>query len=233
MSVAAHLNIRLEDYDHRVRTFIPGYDHLLNATAVACAASLGHVRRPVIVDLGVGTGALAARCLDAMPAATIVGVDSDPEVLRVAMKRFARRPNPVTLVCGDLAKTPIPPADAVVATLALHHIATPALKRSFYKKCFASLNEGGVVTSGDFHPSGVNALAEFQMQGWVSHLLQSYSAVETRRFLRAWAREDTYMRLEEELGIAQSVGFRVDVTWRRAGFAVIIGVKATASRPRG
>jgi tRNA (cmo5U34)-methyltransferase len=225
MSVAAHLKIRVEEYDQRVRTFIPGYEHLLNAAAAACGTALRGTRRPTIVDLGTGTGALAARCLEAIPLAALAGVDTDPEMLRLATRRFSRRRDGVTLVCGDLTRTPIPPVDAVVAALSLHHIPTPARKRAFYKRCFAALQPGGVVVSGDCHPSSVAALAAQQMQGWVSHLRQSYSAAETRGFFKAWADEDTYMTLEEELAILQSAGFAVDVSWRRSGFAVVVGVK--------
>ncbi len=165
-----------EDYDRRVRTFIPGYDHLLNAAAAACGVALAGVKRPVILDLGTGTGALSARCLDALPSASIVGVDSDPEILQIARKRLGRRPNAVTLVPGDLAKLRIPAVDAVVATLALHHVATPALKRALYKRCFGALPSGGVVISGDFHPSSIDAFARQQAHGWTSHLLQSVLA---------------------------------------------------------
>jgi len=225
MSVADHLQIDLADYEHRVRTFIPGYDHLVNAAAAACAVALARVRRPVIVDLGVGTGTLAARCLDALPAASVVGIDNDPGMLQAAMKRFARRRGAVTLVRGDLARIPLPPADAIVATLTLHHVDSPAKKRALYRRCFAALSSGGVVVSGDCHPSSVEAIAARQAQGWVSHLRQSYSAAETRRFLKAWEAEDTYMTLEDELAIVQGAGFAVDVTWRRNGFAVIVGSK--------
>jgi tRNA (cmo5U34)-methyltransferase len=225
MSVATHLKIRVEDFDERVRTIIPGYEDLLSAAAAACGVALHHVRRPTIVDLGVGTGALAARCLEALPSATIVGVDADPEILRLAEKRFARRRQRVVLVCGDLTRTPIPPTDAVVSTLALHHIPTPARKRAFYRRCFTALGAGGVVVSGDCHPSSVEALAARQAQGWIAHLRQSYSPAETRRLFKAWAGEDTYTTLEEELAIIQGAGFAVDVSWRRSGFAVVLGVK--------
>ena len=226
MSVADHLKIRLADFDRLIKTFIPGYDHMLNAAAAACGTAVEHVKAPVIVDLGVGTGALAARCLEASPNASIVGIDSDPEILRSAIKRFARAQSPVTLVCGDIHHTKLPKADAFVSTLTLHHIGVPASKRAFYKKCYAALNEGGVMVSGDFNPSPVSAIAERQMLGWISHLRQSYTPAETKRFLGAWAEEDTYMTLEEELGIMQAAGFRVDVAWRRTGFAVVVGVKA-------
>jgi tRNA (cmo5U34)-methyltransferase len=226
MSVAAHLKINLAEYDQRVRTFIPGYDHMINAAAAACGVTLARVKRPVILDLGVGTGALSARCLEAVPGASIVGVDSDPEILDVARKRFARTKSVVTMVPGDLTKLRLPPVHAIVATLALHHVNTPARKRALYKRCFDALPAGGAVVSGDFHPSSIDSMAERQVQGWTSHLLQSYSPAETRRFFRAWAEEDTYMTLEAELAIMQGAGFSVDVTWRRGGFAVVAGVKA-------
>ena len=61
MSVAAHLGIRLQEYDLRIRTFIPGYDEMIDAAA----AALDDLDRsaPLIIDLGIGSGALAAQCL--------------------------------------------------------------------------------------------------------------------------------------------------------------------------
>ena len=88
MSVAAHLAIDLDDYDRRVRTFIPGYAHLLNAVAAACGTALEGVKRPTILDLGVGTGALASRCLDAVPSAVL----SPILVQNRRVRRQGRRP---------------------------------------------------------------------------------------------------------------------------------------------
>jgi ubiquinone/menaquinone biosynthesis C-methylase UbiE len=225
MSVADHLRIRLEDYDQRVRTFIPWYEELLDNTAGVAAAAMRGRRRPTVVDLGVGTGALAGRCLTAVPAAWVTGIDSDAGMLRAAMRRFARRRSPVTLVHGDLARTPLPPADAIVATLALHHIRSVPAKRAFYTRCFRALGPGGVLASGDCHPSSVPALAARQRRAWIDHLRRSYSAAQTRRFLAAWAAEDSYMTLEQELNMLRAAGFAVDVAWRRDGFAVVVGAK--------
>ena len=79
MSVAAHLGIRLSEYDARIRTFIPDYDRMLD---VAAAAIPRNTR--TIVDLGIGTGALASRCLRRAPGARVVGVDADADILALA-----------------------------------------------------------------------------------------------------------------------------------------------------
>ena len=57
MSVASHLDVTPAKYDARIRSLIPLYDELIAEVARA----LGHAGRPVriVVDLGIGTGALA------------------------------------------------------------------------------------------------------------------------------------------------------------------------------
>ena len=77
MGVASHLGIRLREYDQRIRTFIPDYDEMLDAAAALLQAS----STTTIVDLGVGTGVLAARCLDRMRRARVVGIDADADIL--------------------------------------------------------------------------------------------------------------------------------------------------------
>ncbi len=225
MSVADHLQIPVDDYERRIRSFIPAYEDLLEATAQVFASTADPHRAPTLVDVGIGTGALTSRCLAHVPSARVLGIDADPAMLRAAMRRLARRSSPATLVCGDLLRHPLPLADAIVATLSLHHIADPARKRAFYRKCAAALRPGGIVASGDCHPSSVERLASLQMRAWAAHLRSSYGAAETRRLFAAWAGEDTYTTLEEELAILQGAGLAVDVAWRRGAFAVVVGVK--------
>src|SRR5687768_4315076 len=91
MSVAAHLSIRVDEYDTRIRTFVPGYEQLI-ATAAETLGLLD-AGSPTIIDLGAGTGALSARCLDLLPNADLIAVDSDPamiEVARVRLQPYAR-----------------------------------------------------------------------------------------------------------------------------------------------
>ena len=132
MSVASHLGISVREYDRRIRTFIPNYAEMLDevASAVDPAAE-------TIVDLGVGTGGLSARCLRRAPAARVIGIDADAEMLPLAQRRLGRR---ATLKVGNFLRTELPRADAVVATLmppanirasanALPHRFTPASAR--------------------------------------------------------------------------------------------------------
>ncbi len=223
MSVAAHLRIRLSEYDRRIRTFIPHYEELLSATAGVVA--LLRTRRPLIVDLGIGTGALAARCLTYAPRGTMYGIDEDPEMLAVVARRLGRKSGRHRFVAGDFARARFPKCDAMVATLALHHVHSVNAKRRLYRRCFAALRPGGVVASGDAFLSRTPALRRGEMGVWRAHMRRWYSAREVRAFFDAWAKEDRYLPLALEVELLESAGYQVDVPWRRAPFGVVVGLK--------
>src|SRR5438128_10592208 len=108
VSVATHLGIRLTEYDQRIRTFIPHYEEMLDAAA----AAVGTGPR-TIVDLGIGTGALAARCLTGARRASVIGIDADRDILSLAARRLGTR---ARLTWGTFFRAPLPHADAIVAS---------------------------------------------------------------------------------------------------------------------
>lgn len=222
MSVAAHLGIDLREYDARIRTFIPGYETMLGLGAEALRTTV-HGPAPVVVDLGIGTGALAHACLALVPRARIVGIDEDEGMLAAARARLGRRLKAV--VHDSFERAAIPPCHAAVASLALHHIPTPARRLRFFRRLHAALRPGGVLVSVDCHPSSNPRLAALDRADWTRHLEESYTLARSRAYLRAWAREDHYTTLADELALLQRAGFTVDVAVRRRAFAVIVAVR--------
>jgi len=214
MSVASHLGITVREYDRRIRTFIPNYAEMLDEVA----GVLDPATR-TLVDLGVGTGALSARCLVRAPSARVIGIDADSEMLPLAHRRLGRR---ATLTVGNFLRVELPRADAVVATLALHHVRTRAAKATLYSRIHAALRRGGTLVSGDCHPSDNQARWREQRDLWQTHLEKTYAHREAAKFLSDWSHEDTYMPLPTEMALLEEAGFRsVDIIWRRGAFAVI------------
>lgn len=214
MGVAAHLGIDLAEYDARIRTFIPEYDAMLQAAVDAIPRGTR-----VIVDLGTGTGALAAGCLTRAPRARIVGIDSDRAILAMAARRLQSR---ATFTCRSFLRTPLPsPCDAVVASFALHHVRTRTAKARLYRRLRGALGPRGVFVTVDCHPSIDRAAASEQREAWVSHLRRSYSAHEADKLLEAWSVEDVYVPLEAEIRLMERAGFTVSTQWRRGAFAVL------------
>lgn len=220
MSVASHLNIRLDEYDARIRTFIPGYEQMLDAGAAALQAL--DVRAPVIVDLGTGTGALAARCLSVRSDARLVAIDEDPAILEMARQRLATHGALASFVHSSFLEAPLPRCHAIVASLALHHVHDAARKQQLYRGCRRALADGGLFVSVDCFISTDPRLAEVERNTWRAHLRRSYSEAETDAYFAAWAREDVYLPLLQELAMLREAGFEPDVIWRVAPFAVVV-----------
>jgi ubiquinone/menaquinone biosynthesis C-methylase UbiE len=216
MSVASHLGINLAEYDRRIRSFIPDYEAMLN---VASAAVPRGAR--LIVDLGTGTGALAERCLRQAPQARVVGIDLDEGMMVMASRRLGSR---ATLVRGSFLRADLPRCDAVVASLALHHVRTRTAKAALYRRIRRALRPGGRLVVVDCQPSGSPELAGGQRDAWRSHLERTYSARKASGYFRAWANEDVYVPIDREVELMTRAGFRAEVLWRRGAFAVLVGL---------
>jgi len=225
MGVATHLGIDIAEYDRRIRTFIPDYEEMLDVVAA-------HVppQAPTIVDLGVGTGALAARCLRRAKAARVVGIDLDREMMRLAIRRLRGQ---AALLCATFLRTPLPKCDAVVASFALHHIRTQAAKAGFYGRIAAALRPNGVFLTADCHPARDRALAREQHGAWQLHLQRSYTKSQAATFLADWSHEDVYVPLESEIRLIASSGLAVEVLWRKGAFAVLRGMPKRRCRVEG
>jgi SAM-dependent methyltransferase len=221
MSVSAHLAISPAKYDTRIRSLIPLYDELI----AEAARALGHAARPVrtIVDLGIGTGALARACLESAPGARVWGIDADPEMMAIARTRLGRLSRRVTMTTGSFIDEALPPCDAMVASYALHHIRTSGAKLAFYRRCHRALRPGGVLINGDCAPASTPRGFARDLDVWFTHLGTTFgSRAKGRRVYESWADEDTYVPLADEIRLLERAGFSVDVPWRRSPFAVIV-----------
>ena len=114
MSVASHLALSPAKYDARIRSLIPLYDELI----AEIARALGHATRPVkvVIDLGIGTGALAGACLDHVSGARVWGIDADADMMAIARERLAGRTRRVTMTKGSFLDVALPRCDAIVAS---------------------------------------------------------------------------------------------------------------------
>jgi ubiquinone/menaquinone biosynthesis C-methylase UbiE len=225
MSVASHLDITPAQYDAKIRTLIPLYDELLSEAAAALRLASRKIEQ--IVDLGVGTGALAKACLSVAPRARIWGIDADASMMAMIGKRLGRRRAQAQSVHGDFLDTPLPSCDAVVASYALHHIRQPRAKQRFYRRCYEALRPGGILVSGDCAPATTPSAFAQDLEVWFSHLGKTFGRAKGKKVYESWAEEDLYLPLAEETRMLRRAGFAVEVPWRRSPFAVIVGIKQT------
>jgi trans-aconitate methyltransferase len=217
---AAHLGIDLAEYDAKIRTFIPEYETMIDCAAFALQVTARR-RAPVVLDLGIGTGALAERCLARVPAARIIGVDEDEAMLAAARRRLGRGLQ--AAIHGSFETVDLPPCDAAVASLALHHVPTRERRLALFSRLHAALRPGGVLISADCYPETNARLAAADRATWMTHLERSYTPSVARQYMRAWARGDHYALLADEFDTLRRAGFAMNIPSRRGTFAVVVG----------
>ncbi len=223
-SVKRHLDVEAQGYDVQIRRFIPHYDDML-ANAVELLARLVAPDAHVL-DLGAGTGALSEAVLNGLPAARVTLIDVDAEMLTEARRRLDGFGDRVAFQEGSFLD-PLPAADAIVASLALHHLHDIELKTRVYRAIHAALTPGGVLLNLDAAISAdprVNALI-FDL--WAAHMAEhGIAEEEARGHFAAWADEDRYFPLEVELAALRGAGFaEVECFWRRGPSAICCGVR--------
>lgn len=226
-SVEDHLGLKVADYDREIRRLVPHYDELV-AEGTSWLARL--VRPDArVLDLGSGTGRMAAAILDALPRATVTLLDVDPKMLEQARLRFADRPADAARVSFTLGSffDPLPTCDAIVASLSLHHVADLGDKTRIYRAVRDALPEGGLFLVLDATLSDDPRLSSAAFDRWAEWMVaQGIDAATARRHFADWAREERYAPLADELRALDAAGFsRPECFFRKGPVAVYGGLR--------
>ena len=225
-SVKRHLRVDAEAYDVEIRRFIPYYDEMI-VTGVEVLAALVAPDAHVL-DLGGGTGALSFAVLDGLPDARVTVLDVDPDMLAAARRRLADFDDRVTFRHASFLDS-LPAADAVVASLALHHVHDLETKTALYRAIHDALSPGGVWLNLDAAVTGGARLNGLVFDRMVQRMGDhGISDAEARGHFAAWAEEDRYFPLDVELGALRQAGFdEVECFWRRGLTAVTCALRAS------
>jgi len=224
-SVEGHLKLKIAEYDRRIRTLVYAYDEMRVEhlkLLERCLPSDGGL----VLDLGGGTGALAAAIAERFPKTRVQIWDTDPAMLAFARERCAPFGDRVELIEKSFA-TPLPACDAVVACIALHHVKDMAIKGQIYRNIFTGLRPGGIFANADTLMDSRPGPRAHYFGVW-SQFQQThgFTDAEARQHFATWAGEDCYTPLSVEMKLLSDAGFsEPDCFWRSEHQGVFGGIK--------
>jgi len=222
--VKNHFNNEADIFDERVVKVVPYYKEMLEALVTAIPFPPG---QPIkVADLGCGTGTVASLVKQRFPKARILCVDMSQNMLDTARKKL-KGAKGADFALAELGVYEFKGRyDAIVSSLALHHIIPGKDKTAVYKRIYSALKKGGIFVNADIIISKHKTIQGRYMKKWEKFVLESFSKEQARANYERYKREDRPCVLLEEMEVLKETGFRyVEVLWKYYNFATYCGIK--------
>jgi SAM-dependent methyltransferase len=215
-------------YDAVVRRVVPGYDEMTERLLDQVPAG---ARR--VLELGCGTGQLAAALARREPGVELTLLDAAPEMLEATRARLAEAApgaaaRAARFVQARFESMQLSPGyyDVIVASLSLHHVEDMG---PLYDALAAALRPGGLLCLADQLRPATPAQVEIAWARWLAFCRGpgGCSEADLERVVEHARTQDHDASLEEHFAMLARAGFIcVDCVWRSGRFGVV-----TAMRP--
>jgi len=220
-------DLRAEGFDPLIKKLAPQYRVMLEALCLSLPFS--EERAIKVVDLGCGTGTVAALLKKRYPDSEIICVDFSSRMISAAKKKLAGEKGISFKLCNVCDFIFQGPFDAVVSSLCLHHLYPGSVKEEFFEKVYKSLSEQGVFYIFDVVKGTSGYLQGLYQERWREFLNRSFSAEEVDRTFKKAEAEDRPFTLIQELEWLKEAGFsNLEVICKSYSGAVYGGQKITA-----
>ncbi len=195
--------------------------------ALIAALPFHESQQITLLDLGCGTGSVSKKVKDRYKNAHLTCLDFAANMIDVAKSRLKACPDVKYITCDFYNFDFDQKYDAIVSSLALHHLRTQDDKKTFYMKIFDHLNNDGVFYNADIILGSSEHLQNLYMAKWKAFMRKSISDEEVNSlWIFKYKDEDKPEELVRQLEWLRAIGFKeIDVVWKYYNFAVYGGRK--------
>ncbi len=224
-NVKNHFEEEADVFDELIQTLIPFYGDMIESLILALPF---HKKENInVLDLGCGTGNISKAVKEHFPSAKITCVDMAENMIQIAKSKLASYSD-IEFKIADFRDLDFRGEyDAVISSLALHHLQSEEQKKSFYRKIMGFLKEGGVFYNADNLLGSNPHLNQVYMDKWVEFMLENHTPEEVEKiWLPKHREEDFPSPLRSHIQWLEEAGFQeVDVVWKCYMFGVYGGKK--------
>ena len=217
------------DYDGNRRKVIPCFDEFY-ATVIRLIPF--EPERPFsFLDLGAGTGLVAALIVKTFPEARGTLLDISDKMLEKAGQRFAGHPR-IRCVVSDYDISPLPGTyDLIVSAMSIHHLEDFS-KRLLVQRIYEALDPGGTFIHAELVRGATEAAEAGYQARWQEHLRQTDLSDRQLSTIYDRMAYDRPATLEAQLRWMGTAGFEdVDCYYKYYNFAVYAGNKSKVALP--
>jgi tRNA (cmo5U34)-methyltransferase len=213
-----------EDYDRARRQLVPCFDDFYGTVLDLIPRDREAAVR--ILDLGAGTGLLAALVAEAFPRADFTLVDISDAMLERARRRFAAEPTRFHFRALDFEKEPLPGEyDVVVSALSIHHVDDGA-KRGLFQRVYDVLRQEGIFINADQVLGATPEIDREYHRAWLRQVRSKGVSEDDLAAALERMGEDKMSTLGSQMKWLEDAGFEmVDCWYKSHGFVVYSGRK--------
>lgn len=224
--VKKHFEEEASEFDNIILKLVPHYTQMIDA--LVSAIPFKNTDSINIIDLGCGTGYVSMNIKERFPNSKLTCLDFAENMIAQAKIRMSKYRN-VNFILEDIRKFEFDKKyDAVVSSLALHHLETKKDKIKFYKKIFDALEPEGVFYNSDIILGSNETLHELYVSKWKEFMAKSLPGDEIEdTWMAKHHREDRPEVLLDQISWLKDIGFKqIDIVWKYYNFAVYGGTKS-------